>query len=309
MAASRRNSLKADPQEPAQSIPFNHPDFRKDHTEDHHGNLGELAARINAEHQAGEKALREGLEHFRVVGEMLLQAKNRCGHGRWLRWVAENLCFGDRQARKYMRLARKWGKLKSELGSDLSLADALRSLTEEGGGQDTVVVHNSGELEWYTPPRYIEAVRLVLGDIDLDPASCAEAQENVRATRYFSKEDDGLRQPWKGKIFLNPPYAVGFVDKFIDKLIGHFENGDVPRAIVLTNNATETRWFQHLAARATAICFPKRRLWFLHPGRKPSPPLQGQAVFGLGVARSLFCRHFGQFGLLSFPISRAVTPS
>jgi ParB family chromosome partitioning protein len=163
------------------------------------------------------------------------------------------------------------------------------------------VVHNSGDFEWYTPPRYIEAARLVLGEIDLDPASCAEAQENVRATRYFSMEDDGLRQPWKGKTYLNPPYADELVDKFIDKLIGHFEIGDVPRAIVLTNNATDTRWFQRLASHATAICFPKGRLCFLHPGRKPSPALQGQAVFGLGVARSLFCRHFRRFGLLVFP--------
>src|SRR5271165_1466886 len=43
----------------------------------------------------------------------------------------------------------------------------------------------SGEL--WTPPFYLDKVRAVLGDIDLDPFSCADANLTVRASRYFVK--------------------------------------------------------------------------------------------------------------------------
>jgi hypothetical protein len=49
--------------------------------------LATLAARINAAHRAGEAATRKGLEHFRAAGQWLLEAKDRCGHGRWLPWL------------------------------------------------------------------------------------------------------------------------------------------------------------------------------------------------------------------------------
>ena len=41
--------------------------------------------------------------------------------------------------------------------------------------------------------------------IDLDPASCAKANKVVNATKYFCKRQDGLRQEWRGRVFLNPP--------------------------------------------------------------------------------------------------------
>src|SRR6266496_5442474 len=46
--------------------------------------------------------------------------------------------------------------------------------------------------EWYTPPEIIELVRTVLGEIDLDPASCIEAQRTVMAKRFYTKHNDGL---------------------------------------------------------------------------------------------------------------------
>ena len=59
--------------------------------------------------------------------------------------------------------------------------------------------------EHYTPSVYVEAARSVLGAIDLDPASCAAANRTVQAARYYDKVDDGLAQPWHGRVFVNPP--------------------------------------------------------------------------------------------------------
>ena len=66
-------------------------------------------------------------------------------------------------------------------------------------------LHSCKSFEHYTPDDYVEAARYVLGRIDLDPASCALANQTVRAGRYYSKEDDGLQQPWFGNVYLNPP--------------------------------------------------------------------------------------------------------
>ena len=54
-----------------------------------------------------------------------------------------------------------------------------------------------------------------MGGIDLDPASCAEANKIVQAKQFYSQRDDGLKQPWFGRIWLNPPYGR-FAPKFVE---------------------------------------------------------------------------------------------
>ena len=55
--------------------------------------------------------------------------------------------------------------------------------TELGG------LKSSTSNEWYTPAQYIEAARLVMGSIDLDPASSALANETVKATEWWGVDD------------------------------------------------------------------------------------------------------------------------
>jgi hypothetical protein len=77
----------------------------------------------------------------------------------------------------------------------------------------------TGEFERYTPAKYIEIARTVMGTIDVDPASCEMAQKIVKATTFFTVKDDGLNKEWIGNIWLNPPYHRGLGPKFIDKLV------------------------------------------------------------------------------------------
>ena len=144
----------------------------------------------------------------------------------------------------------------------------------------------TGRDGWYTPPLIIEAVREVFSDagIELDPASSETAQQVVQAKRYYTAEDDALDKEWKAStVFMNPPYTRKVIDMFVDKLIHHFECDDIQQAIVLTNNSTETEWWQKLANDSAYLFFPKGRIefWSETPD-ETKPGLQGQSLFYFG---------------------------
>ena len=62
--------------------------------------------------------------------------------------------------------------------------------------------------EWYTPPDLMVKVRKILGNDFLDPASSVIAAPHIKASRYFTRVDNGLNQQWKGKVWLNPPPPI-----------------------------------------------------------------------------------------------------
>lgn len=141
------------------------------------------------------------------------------------------------------------------------------------------VSNNSGNNEWYTPTKYIDIAREVMGSIDTDPATSEVANRNVQATTYFTAEDNGLEQEWHGNVWMNPPYAQPLISQFSEKLIEELENGNTKQAMVLVNNATDTVWFNNLAKHATAIWFIKGRIKFIDiDGNPGGAPLQGQCI-------------------------------
>jgi hypothetical protein len=163
---------------------------------------------------------------------------------------------------------------------------------------------HSGDIEWYTPPEVIARVREVFGGtIDLDPASCADAQRVVGATTYYTLDDDGLRQPWHGRVFLNPPYKDHEIQPFLGKLVAELDAGMVTEAIVLVNNPTQTDWFQFIAPRAHRICFPDGKMHFWHPTRDgDAGPIYGQVVLYFGPQVARFEGVFGKIGFIAQPI-------
>lgn len=154
------------------------------------------------------------------------------------------------------------------------------------------VTNNSKDDEWYTPSRFIESARLVMGSIDLDPASNDFANNTVKASLYFDENADGLAQTWFGNIWLNPPYSSVLIQRFAEKLT----TSKFKQAIVLVNNATETGWFRKLADNASAVVFTTGRIKYLKRDGERGTPLQGQAFLYFGDNAGSFLEEFLQYG-------------
>ena len=63
------------------------------------------------------------------------------------------------------------------------------------------------DFKWWTPVHVLDAARSALGDIDLDPASCADAQARVRARCWIGRAEDGTTADWGavGSVRWRPP--------------------------------------------------------------------------------------------------------
>jgi len=158
----------------------------------------------------------------------------------------------------------------------------------------THVSNNSGNNEWYTPQNIIDAARKTMGSIDLDPASSECANRTVQAATIYTKEDDGLIQPWFGNIWLNPPYARNLIGKFASAIKD--KRVEYDQAIILVNNSTDTVWFHNIIGITSAICLVKKRIRFHKEDGRLGKPLQGQVILYIGSHTLKFIENFSQFG-------------
>lgn len=165
------------------------------------------------------------------------------------------------------------------------------------------VSHNTGESEWYTPKQYIDAARAVMASIDLDPASSDTANKIVQANKYFTQDDDGLKHPWHGNVWMNPPYSQPLVSDFCELLVKNYKEGNIRQACILVNNATETNFYQNILANCNAVCFIKGRVKFVdEQGNESGTPLQGQTILYFGKNRDKFSSQFSRFGVILYAI-------
>jgi hypothetical protein len=116
-------------------------------------------------------------------------------------------------------------------------------------------VRNVGTTTWLTPPYILKA----LGEFDLDPCTPLDRPWDT-AKHHYTIEDDGLIQPWFGRVWCNPPYGRE-MNAFLEKMATHDSGG-----IVLIFARTETKaFFDYVWDRAHAILFIKGRLKFYRP--------------------------------------------
>jgi hypothetical protein len=174
--------------------------------------------------------------------------------------------------------------------------------------------HTCDSPEWYTPAPFVEAARVVMGGIDLDPASHEEANHTVKAARFFTEADDGLDQAWSGRVFLNPP--GGLVPDFWRVLMSEFFNKQIEQAIWIGYSLEQLQTLQ-LQSNSTPLhfpmCVPSRRIAFVENEAKKaeriakliamgrsqnqkSQPSHANYITYLGPNILAFVKIFGGFG-------------
>lgn len=127
--------------------------------------------------------------------------------------------------------------------------------------------------EWYTPPEIIN----VLGEFDLDP--CAPVKPLYQTAKVmYNKNDDGLKQVWNGRVWLNPPYSRPLIEQFVRRMAEH-GNG-----IALLFNRCDSKMFQDIIfQKATAMKFLRNRIRFYREnGERGDSPGCGSILIAFG---------------------------
>jgi hypothetical protein len=92
--------------------------------------LDDLAAEIHRELEAADEKYRTAVGHAVRTGDLLIEAKSRLGHGKWMPWLEANFEFTPQLAGNYMRLARHADQIESAL----SISAALKQISAASGG-------------------------------------------------------------------------------------------------------------------------------------------------------------------------------
>jgi len=144
--------------------------------------------------------------------------------------------------------------------------------------------------DWLTPIEYLPHIRTVLGEIDLDPCSTHDAnQQFLQARKIYNLDDDGLNveEPWKGKTYLFPPTygRCSFSKKrgtwrwsarggshggtpsviWFRRLLREWKLRNIPEAIFYTIYPEMLRACPEIWD--FPICFPKERARLIHGGK------------------------------------------
>lgn len=163
-----------------------------------------------------------------------------------------------------------------------------------------LINQDSGDTDYYTPAPIVDAARLTMGGIDLDPASSEIANRTVKATNYFSR--DGLSQIWWGRVWMNHPFARGANADWIDTLVGSYELGAVSQACCITFASTSERWFQPLLNYPQCYLSPRTN-YYLADGSVKRGVTKGSVVTYLGSNIGPFIDNFHfKLGAVVLPV-------
>jgi hypothetical protein len=189
-----------------------------------------------------------------------------------------------------------------------------------------LINQNSGIVEYYTPETIVISARLVMGRIDLDPASSGEANSRVKASRIFTRYNSGISQPWckengaPSKVWMNHPFGraeaacpAGCTKKhahhdfpyhgnaaWINKLESEFDCGNVAEACSIAYACTSEKWFLPLLKRPQCFLSPRTN-YLLPDGTVFKGVTKGSVVTYYGQNVKAFADEFKMHGVVKIP--------
>lgn len=156
--------------------------------------------------------------------------------------------------------------------------------------------------EWLTPPYILEALG-GSASFDLDP--CAPSHQPwPTARKVYTIKDNGLLQPWAGRVWLNPPYSTELIAQFLARMSEH----DRGTALVFARTETDA-FFRYIWECAHAVLFLRGRLNFhradgVRAAKNSGAPSILAAYGAQDADRLAFCGLAGRF--VPLKLARAI---
>jgi len=134
---------------------------------------------------------------------------------------------------------------------------------------------------WSTPQDFFAEMERRFGPFDLDV--CATTS-NAKCPRFFSPKEDGLKQPWRGRCWMNPPFGRPLIQWVRKAWESSLEGAMV---VCLLPVRTDTKWWHdYVKPHAATIEFVRGRLRF--GGAKYCAPFASAVV--VFAPRGFRCR-------------------
>jgi hypothetical protein len=272
--------------------------------------LGEIRDRrlYRATHQTFEAYLRDRWSISRSRGYQLIDAS---AVSTIVDTAGLSAPVNEAQARELVPLLKQdeqvavevWRELRAEHG-DRVTGQTVKAAVNERIADDArrnaglAAMKGSSSHDWGTPALILDPARALYdGAIDLDPCSSAWHQQRVRASRYFTADDNGLAQEWTAERgFVNPPFGE-MSREFAAKLVHEHTAGRLAAAIFVGQpSATAgTVWFWPFWELGV-VCFVRRRVEFVHPDGRVGGGPDGTILVYVGPDRDRFAAAFGDLG-------------
>ena len=110
------------------------------------------------------------------------------------------------------------------------------------------VVFSSQTEEWATPQDFFDRMTEQFGPFDLDVSA---TPDNAKCARFFTKEDNGLAQPWApARCWMNPPYGRD-MGKWVRKAYEESQRGAL--VVCLVPARTDVAWWHDWAMKGEII--------------------------------------------------------
>ncbi len=124
----------------------------------------------------------------------------------------------------------------------------------------TEAIYSSKTDMWETPQWLFDELNEEFGfTVDV----CA-TKDNAKCKRFFSPEEDGLKQEWTGVCWCNPPYGKE-IGKWVEKA-----NKSSATVVMLVPARTDTKWFHEWVYHKAELRFVKGRVKF-GDSKNPAP--------------------------------------
>ena len=126
--------------------------------------------------------------------------------------------------------------------------------------------------DWETPQEFYDRLD---AEFHFTLDACATAR-NTKCTRFYTKRQNSLLQPWTGVVFCNPPYSELRTGEWTCKALMASKHGAT--VVMLLPPRTDTAYWHNHVMKADELRFVRGRIHFRHPRKKVSSPRDPNVV-------------------------------